>query len=172
MQSTYVCRATADLQDRWSNSLGARQDTRAGNAVALLLLRAEANMGAGRYFEAIADSGKVLKRESGNLDAYLMRGRAHYMLGEHDMAKRHAQEGLRMDPEHVGCKTLFRLLRRITKLEKQATDEEKHGRYEQAIATVCLAVLFGCYICGSAHAVPCLAVPRGCGCGPIAPSLP
>ena len=109
------------------------QKTRAGLSPVLLLLRAEANIGQGHYEEAIADSGKVLKKQKNNMQAYLVRspwcrstrclrgyrphgvgahaesgvqtrGQAHYMLGEHDMAKRHAQEGLRMDPEHAGCK--------------------------------------------------------------------
>ena len=65
-----------------------------------------------------------------------MRGRAHYMLGEHDMAQRHAQEGLRMDPEHSGCKDLYRLVRKLSKLDAKAADEEKHGRYEEAVRTV------------------------------------
>lgn len=107
--------------------------TRAGLSPVLLLLRAEANIGQGHYEEAIADSGKVLKKQKNNMQAYLTRGQAHYMLGEHDMAKRHAQEGLRMDPEHAGCKELYRLVRKLNKLDEQAASDEKHGRYEASI---------------------------------------
>lgn len=130
----------AQFQGAADTVTNAIDNTRAGTSAALLLLRAEAYLGAGRYYEAIADSGKVIKREKNNLAAYVMRGKAHYMLGEHDMAKRHAQEGLRMDPEHKECKELYKLVKSLAKLETSAADAEKHGRYEHAVVVLEQAV--------------------------------
>ena len=85
----------------------------------LMLLRATAYQMAGDFYNAIADCGRVLKADKSNMKAYevsrvacvviklllshpssssplpQMRGRAHYMLGEHEQAMRHFQEGLR-----------------------------------------------------------------------------
>lgn len=83
-----------------------------------MLLRATAYQMAGDFYNAIADCGRVLKADKSNMKAYevssgacvviklllshpssaplpQMRGRAHYMLGEHEQAMRHFQEGLR-----------------------------------------------------------------------------
>lgn len=41
-----------------------------------------------------------------------------------------------MDPEHEGCKSAYRLLKKLTKRESQAATAEKSGRYEEALLLV------------------------------------
>ncbi|KAL0316243.1 UNVERIFIED_CONTAM: syntaxin [Sesamum radiatum] len=52
------------------------------------------------YSSAISESGYILKEDEDNLEALLLRGRAYYYLADHDVAIRHYQKGLRLDPEH------------------------------------------------------------------------
>ncbi|BBH06008.1 homolog of mamallian P58IPK [Prunus dulcis] len=49
----------------------------------------------------IAEAGYILKEDEDNLEALLLRGRAYYYLADHDVAQRHYQKGLRLDPEHA-----------------------------------------------------------------------
>lgn len=53
-----------------------------------------------------------------------------------DMAKKHYQEGLRMDPEHAGCKKSFRLVKKLVKLQTQAQEAVNHGRHAEAVSLV------------------------------------
>ena len=50
-------------------------------APSLLLKRAVTSFSTGDYYEAIADTGKVLKLEPDNILALEMRGRSYYLLG-------------------------------------------------------------------------------------------
>ena len=51
-------------------------------APSLLLKRAVTSFSTGDYYEAIADTGKVLKLEPDNILALEMRGRSYYLLGK------------------------------------------------------------------------------------------
>ena len=76
----------------------------ANTSPTLFLRRARLRMRMGKYFEVLADSGKVLKWEKHNLDALGVRAHAYYLLGDHEMAMRHQREGLKSDPGHKGIK--------------------------------------------------------------------
>ncbi len=67
----------------------------------------------GDFYEAIADTGKVLKMESDSLQALELRGSSYYVLGEFEMAMNHYRQALKFDPEHLGCKTGYRLIKKI-----------------------------------------------------------
>ncbi|PPS17291.1 hypothetical protein GOBAR_AA03267 [Gossypium barbadense] len=54
------------------------------------------------YSSVISESGFILKEDENNLEALLLRGHAYYYLADHDVAQRHYQKGLRLDPEHRG----------------------------------------------------------------------
>lgn len=61
------------------------------------------------FFEAIADSGKLLKIElDNNLEGLLLRGNAYYQLGELEMAINHYRKALKSDPEHKDTKNMYR----------------------------------------------------------------
>ena len=42
-----------------------------------------------------------------------LRGVAYYRLGEHELAMTHWRSGLKFDPEHAGCKDMYRLLKKL-----------------------------------------------------------
>jgi stress-induced-phosphoprotein 1 len=76
----------------------------AENAAGLYLKKAWCEFHMGDMYESIADTGKVLKFESNNIEALELRGGNYYTLGEFDAAMNHYRQGLKFDPEHNGCK--------------------------------------------------------------------
>jgi len=85
----------------------------AENAPVLLMKRAWCNYHTQDYYEAIADTGKVLKMESDSIAALELRGSSYYTLGELDMAMNHYRQGLKFDPEHKDCKSGYRLVKKV-----------------------------------------------------------
>lgn len=64
------------------------------------------------FFEAIADSGKLLKIElDNNIEGLLLRGNAYYQLGELEMAINHYRKALKSDPEHKDSKDMYRIVK-------------------------------------------------------------
>jgi DnaJ family protein C protein 3 len=106
----------------------------ASSSADLYLQKAECNMHMRRYFEALADAGKSLKIEKEMIPALLLRAQAYYFLLEFDMAMRHLREGLKYDPEHDGCKNLWRRLKKLTKITKKADEALSAKKYEDAAA--------------------------------------
>lgn len=98
----------------------------------LLLRRASVRQHLGKWWEVLADAGKALKIEEGNLDALHMRAYAYYRLGDHEMALRHQREGLRLDPEHKRIKQAYRLLKKIEKGFSRAKAHSDAGRHAEA----------------------------------------
>lgn len=101
-------------------------------AATLFLRRAQMRLRLGKYWEVLADSGKVLKLDEGNLDALYIRAGAYYRLGDHEMALRHHREGLRLAPEHKAIKGAYRVLKKITKSWDRAEKYESEGRHSEA----------------------------------------
>ena len=86
----------------------------------LQMLRARAHFGLDKHFECLADTGKALKIDPGDIDALELRGTAYYRLNDHDMAMRHVREALKFDPEHKKTKALYRRLKALARLRKRA----------------------------------------------------
>ena len=63
-----------------------------------------------------------------------LRGVAYYRLGEHELAMTHWRSGLKFDPEHAGCKDMYRLLKKLTKKADAADAALADGRVADAIA--------------------------------------
>lgn len=85
------------------------------------------------YSGAIAETGYMLKEEENNLDALLLRGRAYYYLADHDVAMRHYQKGLRLDPEHTELKKAYFGLKNLLKKTKSAEDNIGKGKLRVAV---------------------------------------
>ncbi|XP_051152383.1 dnaJ protein P58IPK homolog isoform X2 [Andrographis paniculata] len=85
------------------------------------------------YSSAISESGFFLKEDEDNLDALLLRGRAYYYLGDHDVAIRHYQKGLRLDPEHGELKKTYFGLKNLLKKTKSAEDNANKGKLRLAV---------------------------------------
>ena len=54
---------------------------------------------------------------------------------------RHLREGLKYDPEHKGCKELWRTVKKLTKITKKADEAQDAKNYEDAAAMCVWAVL-------------------------------
>lgn len=100
----------------------------------LLFMKAQSAFHMGEYYTTVSDTARILKNQSGHLEAYRLRGDAYYMLGENDMATNHYREGLKFDPEHKGCKIGHKKVKNLTKKVKRATDAMNEKRFEDAVA--------------------------------------
>ncbi|CAL0310458.1 unnamed protein product [Lupinus luteus] len=85
------------------------------------------------YEGAIAESGFILKEDENNLEALLLRGRAFYYSADHDVATRHFQKGLRLDPEHGELKKAYFGLKNLLKKSKSAEDNAGKGKLRVAV---------------------------------------
>ncbi|KAG5055541.1 hypothetical protein AAZX31_03G160900 [Glycine max] len=85
------------------------------------------------YESAIAESGFLLKEDENNLEALLLRGLAYYYLADHDVATRHFQKGLRLDPEHSELKKAYFGLKNLLKKSKSAEDNANKGKLRVAV---------------------------------------
>ncbi|KAL0344626.1 UNVERIFIED_CONTAM: DnaJ protein P58IPKB [Sesamum radiatum] len=85
------------------------------------------------YSSAISETGYILKEEEDNLEALLLRGRAYYYLADHDVAIRHYQKGLRLDPEHGELKKAYFGLKNLLKKTKSAEDNASKGKLRLAV---------------------------------------
>jgi len=99
----------------------------------LLFMKSQCQYHLGDYFGVVSDTGKILKVHSQNIEAYQLRGEAYFRIGEHDVAVQHFREGLKLDPEHKGCKAGHKLVKSIVKKEKRGDDAEKAGNHKEAI---------------------------------------
>ncbi|KAL5059973.1 hypothetical protein RYX36_031577 [Vicia faba] len=85
------------------------------------------------YDGAIAESGFLLKEDENNLEALLLRGRGYYYLADHDVATRHYQKGLRLDPEHSELKKAYFGLKNLLKKSKSAEGNASKGKLRVAV---------------------------------------
>ncbi|CAL0309865.1 unnamed protein product [Lupinus luteus] len=97
------------------------------------LLKVNLLIGDKDYEGAIAESGFILKEDENNLEALLLRGRAYYYLADHDVATRHFQKGLRLDPEHGQLKKAYFGLKNLLKKSKIAEDNASKGKLRVAV---------------------------------------
>jgi len=87
----------------------------------------------GDYYGVISDTGRMLKQDSQNIDAYRLRGQAYHRLGDHDQAVLHFREGLKLDPEHAECKKGHKMVKSLEKKKKKGQDAYDKGDYQAAI---------------------------------------
>ncbi|KAJ4830163.1 DnaJ sub C member 3 [Turnera subulata] len=97
------------------------------------LLRVKLLLAVKDYSAAISESGFILKDDENNLDALLLRGRAYYYLADHDVASKHFQKGLRLDPEHSQLKKAYFGLKNLLKKTKSAEDNANKGKLRVAV---------------------------------------
>ncbi|KAJ9184276.1 hypothetical protein P3X46_004019 [Hevea brasiliensis] len=85
------------------------------------------------YSAAISETGYILKEDETNLEAFFLRGRAYYYLADHDVASKHFQKGLRLDPEHSELKKAYFGLKNLLKKTKSAEDNVNKGKLRVAV---------------------------------------
>lgn len=86
-------------------------------------------------------TGQLLKQDSTDASALLLRGQAYYFLGDLDIAKKHFSEALRSDPDHKSAKTWFKSLRTLL----SAVKEVQRLFLAYNIQDSGISVLYTCY---------------------------
>jgi tetratricopeptide (TPR) repeat protein len=102
-------------------------------ATDLTFQRAQAMFYLRDYYGTISDLGRVLKAHSNHIEAYELRGNAYMKLGDHPTAINHYREGLKLDPEHKGCKAGHKFVKGIEKKNKKGDDAFATGKFQNAI---------------------------------------
>lgn len=72
--------------------------------------------------------------ESDNLEALEIRALGYLHLGELESASSHVRQGLKLDPEHAGCKTIYRRIKKINdslKKADKALEQRDYGTAEK-----------------------------------------
>lgn len=87
----------------------------------------------GDYYGCISDTGKLLKQHSKHVDAYYLRGAAYHRLGEHEQAVLHYREGLKLDPEHAGCKQGHKAVKAMEKKKNKGQEAFDKRDYQVAV---------------------------------------
>jgi DnaJ family protein C protein 3 len=128
---------TAYSNEDWSTAIthftNVLSYTNGGDTPDLLYMKSQSEYNIGDYYGTISDTGKILKSYPKHIEAYQLRGMAYYRLNEMEMAQKHYREGLKLDPEHKGCKDGHRLLKKVTKKDKRGDDAYDKGDYKSAI---------------------------------------
>lgn len=106
----------------------------------LSLKRSQSYFASGMYRECISDAAKVLKMQSDNIPALEVRGRAYYFTGEYESALTHFRTALKSDPEHKGCKDIYKLVKKgqshITKAEEKRNKKDYEGQMKELQALI------------------------------------
>jgi len=104
-----------------------------GSVTHLKKLRAQARFNLGMHFECIADAGEVVKHDRQDVESLLLRGRAYYETGDHEMAARHVAEALQSDPDHQPSRALHKTLSSLRKLHEQTKKHLQAGKHAEAL---------------------------------------
>lgn len=95
--------------------------------------KAQSLLHVGDLYGCISDTGKLLKLLPHHIEAYELRGTAYYLLAEHEQATAHFREGLKLDPEHKGCKEGHKLVKKIEKSRKKAQEAFDSKNFDEAV---------------------------------------
>lgn len=124
----YLHKQWPQARDRYNDAI-----KYAEHATSMIMKRAYCNYHLQELYDTIADTGKVLKIESDNMEALELRGGSYYILGELETAMNHYRKGLKYDPEHKGCKNGYRLIKKITTFTQKAEKANEQQNYPAAI---------------------------------------
>ncbi|QSZ30562.1 hypothetical protein DSL72_000118 [Monilinia vaccinii-corymbosi] len=101
------------------------------------LMRGEAYLKMGNV-NALGDAQNVamslLRSNSQDPEALVLRGRALYSQGENEKAIQHFRQALTCDPDYRDAVKYLRLVRKVDQLKTEGNAEFKAGRYTEAIA--------------------------------------
>lgn len=99
----------------------------------ILYMKSQAEYHTGDYYGAVSDTGKILKSYPQHVEAYQLRGEAYIRLNEMEMAIKHFREGLKLDPDHKGCREGHKLVKLLRKKDQKANEAFERGEYKLAI---------------------------------------
>ncbi len=96
----------------------------------LRLKRADALLQLGRLAEALDASSEVLREDTSNADATMLRGLALYRQGNAESAKKHFQQALRLDPDYSRARVQLKKLKLLEQKKAEGNDAFKAGQYQ------------------------------------------
>lgn len=99
----------------------------------LLFMKAQSEYHMEDYYGTVSGTGKLLKSYPKHIEAYQLRGEAYVRLNEFEAGVKHFREGLKLDPEHKGCKAGHKFAKKIIKKDKRADEAFERGEYQSAI---------------------------------------
>ena len=108
------------------------------------LLRGEAYLKIGSLNalgEVQAISTSLMRTNSTDADALVLRGRAFYQTGENDNALKHFRQALSYDPDLTQARTLLKMVQRLDKAKEDGNSAFKTGRYCSAVKLYSEALL-------------------------------
>eukprot|EP00873_Tetraselmis_striata_P017850 jgi/Tetstr1/438114/TSEL_026737.t1 len=100
----------------------------------LLMLQSDLAYKRRDYGLVITELGKLLKLDSGNIAALIMRGWAYLQTGEEETGIRHFREAIRFDPEHKEAKAAYKKVKSIGKLRQRAQEAMAKNDFRSAEA--------------------------------------
>ncbi|KAK4507614.1 hypothetical protein PRZ48_001349 [Zasmidium cellare] len=100
------------------------------------LMRAEAYLKMGTV-NSLGDAQNVamslLRQNSADPDALVLRGRALYAQGENDKAIQHFRQAISCDPDYKDAVKYLRMVQKLDKTKEEGNNHFKSGRYPQAV---------------------------------------
>lgn len=96
------------------------------------MLEALSHFRNGNYEQVIAVTGRMLKSSPSNLEALVLRGQGYFYLGEHDLAKRHCGEALKLDPDHKPSRETFNKVKEFDRKRQKANKAVEEGKWSEA----------------------------------------
>ena len=102
------------------------------------LLRGEAYLKLGNV-NALGDAQSVamslLRSNSADPEALVLRGRALYAQGDDDKALQHFRQAISCDPDYKDAVKYLRMVQKLNKTKEDGNSKFKSGRYQEAIDT-------------------------------------
>lgn len=100
------------------------------------LMRGEAYLKIGNA-KSLSDAQNVamalLRTNSADPEALVLRGRVLYAQGENDKAIQHFRQALNCDPDYRDAVKYLRMIQKLERIKSDGNDEYKAGRYQEAI---------------------------------------
>ncbi len=100
------------------------------------LLRCEANLLKGdenSLGQVQSTTMSLLRDDSADAEALVLRGRAFYQTGENEQAIAHFRKALQFDPDKKDARTLLKTVQRLDKAKEAGNAAFKSGRYTEAV---------------------------------------
>ncbi|KAH0367597.1 TPR-like protein, partial [Aureobasidium melanogenum] len=102
------------------------------------LLRGEAYLKMGNV-NALGDAQNIamslLRNNSADPEALVLRGRALYAQGENDKALQHFRQAISCDPDFKDAVKYLRMVQKLDRTKEEGNNYFKSGKYEQAVET-------------------------------------
>lgn len=121
--------ARSALDEAMGDGMATRSDR-------LARMKAECDLMLGDFEQALAATGRILKHNKNDLDAFHIRALAFYLSGEHAHAKTHCQQALKVDPEHARLKSLYHRIKKVVKLQDAVADARASGDASAVVAAL------------------------------------